>query len=189
MRATQSTKNAGFSLLELTIALAVFAVGLPAFIEAGAFAVRAQNRAEAAVLGADLGQTVLGRLSVLDANHTALVDTTANNAQCFTVGGSPSGCAADHGNTTAELTTILMDWGAAGANGSAYRIQMQDGFAAVWYEGYWFHVAWNVEDDKPYEAMKTINLYVVQKPFTGALGVASWGRVSRFKLVRMSTAL
>lgn len=178
--------QSGFTLVELLIAMTIFAIGLPAFVEAGAFSLRSQNRAEATVLGADLGQAIMGRLAVLDLNDSALRDNTPNNAGCYTVSGS---CVADHGNTTAELASMLTNWGAAGANKSAYRIQMQDGFAAVWYEGYWYHVAWNVEDNRPYPGMKNIDLYVVQKPFVGALGLASWGRVSHVRLSRMISAL
>lgn len=179
-------RQRGFTLVELMIAMTIFAIGLPAFFEAGAFALKSQNRAEATVLGADLAQAILGRLNVLDLNDAAMRDLASNNAGCYNVGGS---CVSDHGNNTVELTRILTNWGATGANGSAFRVQNEDGFAAVWYEGYWYHVAWNVEDNRPYPGMKYIDLYVVQKPFTGALGVASWGRISHFRLTRMISAL
>lgn len=176
--------HTGFTVIELLLALTVFAVGLPAFVEAGAFALRTQARAEATVLAADLAQVVLARLSVVDAQDPLLAEVYTENSKCFTVSGS---CAADHGASLPELTRVLGNWGASGGSGSAFEIQMQDGYLAVWYEGYWYHVAWNVEVDEPYPGMKTIDIYVVQKPFTGSLSL-TFSRVTHVTAVRMMTA-
>lgn len=163
------------------MALAIFAISLPAFIEAGAFAIKIQHRAEATLLGSELAQTAMMRLASVDAFDPLLLDPIPDNFDCFTVSGS---CAADHGNNLAELNKVFNGWGST----SPYTIAIEDGFAAVWYEGYWFHVAWNVENNEPYNGMKTIVIFVNQQPFDGPIAT-TWIRTNKQHLVRMMTAL
>ena len=136
----------GFTLVEMLIALTVLAFSMEGAVAVMSSAMRMQGHAEANMLAGDVAQAVVERLRLLDFDDPLLQDPIANNQGCHNTNGS---CPSDFG-TASHLTTVLGDWGSASGNAKMMVPVSTVDAQFVWYEGYRFHVAWNVADNYPF---------------------------------------
>ena len=178
-------QESGFSVIEMVVALTVFAFSVNALTMLSNTSQRLQARAEGNLLAAELGQQVLMILATADLASPLLTDPIPNNYICFDTNSS---CLSDHG-TAADYNLLFQDWGAASANGSTLHVSAYDGVPTIWYEGHDYHVAWNVELNTPQVGARTITIFVMTAPFDGTnplvADLFSWNT----QLIRVPTGL
>lgn len=152
-------RQAGFSILEVVVAMVIIMFAISATMTGAGYATRIQTEAESNAMGAELAQYVLSRLKALPWNSLLLVDTTPNLliGRWDTNGSKP----ADHG-AVPEYNLIFQPWNVANSR-AVYTGTDANGVAEVWYEGYSYHIAWNIDDNVPFVNAKTIEV-IVQSP-------------------------
>jgi len=145
-------KEAGFTLMEILIAIAILAFGLLAVATMQAWSIKGNSQAIGITEGITLAQDKIEEFISLDYNHTDLSDTDNDGTTQDTA--PDDGVDDDAGNFGLDDTVDLAD--------ECANNPVSDGY---WPNGPWdctarYRLFWNIAVDEPINNVKTIRVIV-----------------------------